>query len=730
MSKAETQNIDPNNSGSPVYSDVYSDVGSDFSPLSGPDIDLSSYFEEFQDKKLPVINLCKTKKESSFLDDFVVWLNDNRSVYFLFGSLDGINLILSIIKLVHVWKLSLVIDFFSADDWILPVVAILFGLFAALGSWCEKNSANPIASFIAESWTYIRDVLKALKWTYKGVNNIIRTLIMLDLAKESLANYLFPCGIAIALFAAVNRLYIRSIRDARNKIQENNADIIKEMYYFGHVLRYYETPPIPNNDGKYSVAYRKSYYVVDKQGAQKALFYIDEHGDSHEQQGYTSDKEWFNNLPGEKASASSPLKSEDNEEKDLEKMEFKRSNILSSFQKINKNTHKTTSKDKIFAELIENFKKSVIIAKDDWPQGSCENLGMSADAWNEYRNGLLYKDGKVPEDPEDKSAELLNPDSAIRYDSYFAVFFSSLADGLYFYMGTLLLIPVSPALFWPIVIANIIIFAVSIITRFYEEYFYQNKFKDSIINMRLTLLVKEICFLNLDENSEKYNGLKQQFFEHYESSTNSFVDEETQKNKDHFYHLFVNCSNGLALQSIAAGLIACLAYLNLPFVAAIFPVVGLVLFGAGFFGLIGLILWECLFSYEPNAGDLPKKEPWYLTEIVRRFVQGIMKGAKFLPDITGNSIGTHDYFDDGQASMFIIIAAVASAVIFSLRELAKALKGTPESSMDDEYFSVVENNSGGNTPYAHVSFMSLKNSKNSQTQCKQYNTEQKTTPVL
>lgn len=81
--------------------------------------------------------------------------------------------------------------------------------------------------YIAASWPYARDVMKAMKNTNKGIRNALAFAKLMSI--EINPGYLALAGIVLGIIAARNRTWLRAIREDRKKLQDHNARWLKHI---------------------------------------------------------------------------------------------------------------------------------------------------------------------------------------------------------------------------------------------------------------------------------------------------------------------------------------------------------------------------------------------------------------------------------------------------------------------------------------------------------------------
>ncbi len=98
--------------------------------------------------------------------------------------------------------------------------AIFFGAFAYLGNGIKKEDQTELSQTADNYWPYVRDVIKRLKWTFKGNRSLL--LVAQKLFHEDYVSYITPFGVLFGLFGAANQLWNRSMVETRKALQESN----------------------------------------------------------------------------------------------------------------------------------------------------------------------------------------------------------------------------------------------------------------------------------------------------------------------------------------------------------------------------------------------------------------------------------------------------------------------------------------------------------------------------
>lgn len=97
--------------------------------------------------------------------------------------------------------------------------------FSFFATYFDKAEEGTHAKRVADAWPYFRDVIKGLKNAYKGWRSVITAMGLLGML--SAANSLIlPVGLALGVLGALNRLLIRSLREARKSMMAHNKKLL------------------------------------------------------------------------------------------------------------------------------------------------------------------------------------------------------------------------------------------------------------------------------------------------------------------------------------------------------------------------------------------------------------------------------------------------------------------------------------------------------------------------
>ena len=229
---------------------------------------------------MPDLTNSKTKPQGLFPErvsaesrQFALWLDKNRSVYFMFGALDGLNCASALYKVVidlccsdSASSSDMMHDTLMTPEGIAAAAAssLVFIVFAALANYYTDKEKNAIKYFIVMFWVDFRNAFKALKNAYRGVRCTIQALKLV--AHVDLRYLIVPVGIALGILSIINRVCTRKYIDApRKKMTALYEALLLEVKATKvHLL---DALPASENIDYYKNSYifvgQKLYYVYD-----------------------------------------------------------------------------------------------------------------------------------------------------------------------------------------------------------------------------------------------------------------------------------------------------------------------------------------------------------------------------------------------------------------------------------------------------------------------------------
>jgi hypothetical protein len=107
---------------------------------------------------------------------------------------------------------------------------VLLGIFGTYYADDNNLDKNPFKLFAVKVYPYIRDILQAIKWAYKGMRSTLGMIFYFAKNKEMALHLLFPIGISIAALAMVNRIFLRWMRNTRKQMQDAHRALCQKAY--------------------------------------------------------------------------------------------------------------------------------------------------------------------------------------------------------------------------------------------------------------------------------------------------------------------------------------------------------------------------------------------------------------------------------------------------------------------------------------------------------------------
>lgn len=164
-------------------------------------------------------------------------LNDASFIYALYAGLDALNLSYTTYKYsvdvyltnkgasssdtMHKWLTT------PTGASIAVAESLVLISLAILANYFSENDANKAKRYIAIAWPYCRDVLKALKNTYKGTANSIKMLNLLT--GKNFNPFILPVAIALSGILITNRIWSRKMITARKNMMQNNMALLTDI---------------------------------------------------------------------------------------------------------------------------------------------------------------------------------------------------------------------------------------------------------------------------------------------------------------------------------------------------------------------------------------------------------------------------------------------------------------------------------------------------------------------
>lgn len=169
-------------------------------------------------------------------------IDEHKRAYLLFGALDGGNLVYSLLKCALGMKnLKLKAGNSSMHDWLLTptglasasVLFLTMPAYSAMGSFWDEKDDNAMKAFIAKTWPYIRDMIKAAKNGFNSTINVYSTFSFHSLPTarpDTLRpDFIFPTALILGSLSVINRLLYRYMLSLRKDMMKNNSNLLDRI---------------------------------------------------------------------------------------------------------------------------------------------------------------------------------------------------------------------------------------------------------------------------------------------------------------------------------------------------------------------------------------------------------------------------------------------------------------------------------------------------------------------
>ena len=197
------------------------------------------------------------EKATTPVREFIRPHHQSGLAYRCYGLADALNLSVSLCSLWytlgHAYQQSSQI--LSADEFQLSLkefheaektpeglsLAVLFTLFlvgfSVLGSYYDEKKDHPWVKTLTDYWPYVRDAAKQYKWTSKGGWAGLSLLLQYGSAQQDfLVKLMFPIMVIGGTLTAINRIWLRWMRDNRKDMVKSNLDLIEGVKASLHTL--------------------------------------------------------------------------------------------------------------------------------------------------------------------------------------------------------------------------------------------------------------------------------------------------------------------------------------------------------------------------------------------------------------------------------------------------------------------------------------------------------------
>lgn len=165
-------------------------------------------------------------------------LNQIKWIYGLYGALDGLSTSFSLLKFLFdaYYSNSSTSSSDALHDWVLTPEGlfceiVISGLLVTLSSIANLNAENKsaIPQFMGMDYLMLRDIIKAYKNTYKGLLNALNFANMYFPGHGYNALNILPQALVLGTIAAINRVWLRRIRDERKGWKKQNEKFVQEL---------------------------------------------------------------------------------------------------------------------------------------------------------------------------------------------------------------------------------------------------------------------------------------------------------------------------------------------------------------------------------------------------------------------------------------------------------------------------------------------------------------------
>ncbi|MCR9191464.1 MAG: hypothetical protein NXI01_02240 [Gammaproteobacteria bacterium] len=144
------------------------------------------------------------------------------------------------------------------------VFTVFIVAFSTLGSTATKKD-GPRQQWLAFLWPYVRDMLKEIKWTLKGVWAVLLLALQYGASQALLANAFFPMIVIAGAIAVINRLWLRWMRDSRKDLVKVNIALKEQIAESKSLLHDFSLLPddLSVYDGSLIATKIDTYYFVE-----------------------------------------------------------------------------------------------------------------------------------------------------------------------------------------------------------------------------------------------------------------------------------------------------------------------------------------------------------------------------------------------------------------------------------------------------------------------------------
>jgi hypothetical protein len=413
----------------------------------------------------------------------------------------------------------------------------------------ENLNENVVKYCIVKFYPYLRDMLQAIKWGYKGIRSTLNVIFHFIGHHELILKLLFPIGLALAVLSVLNRLFLRWMRNSRKQVQSENRELSLRIFEKSCRINFKETLPegeklkpyvnsliyvskddetsnevylVYEDDGNYiseklelsegdikqldttlqifqsenlckklssnfiGSANQKLYFLKELPVNSKELL-------SSEQQQINLTQDYANSL----IYLTNPDLPEHErlyivDENGLAKLDGRSAAFTAKLQKERENKQTITILPRQIDALFEKYSNNNIIKN--------RSIGMTYEEWSAYKAECIRKINEQ-EEWSDYNYKGDKNKLSIKYTiiaAYLAVIFAATSDGMYFYMGPLFLAMFNPSLFITALAMSSVMLIICYLVRINQEYNYQRVLQRTQLNVKIALSQAECRMLNID----------------------------------------------------------------------------------------------------------------------------------------------------------------------------------------------------------------------------------------
>lgn len=226
--------------------------------------DAKQYFNSLGCNEL-IANLCNGPK----IRETAKFVYQSRAINAAYATLDGLIISYSVFKyyfdiltsstgtasdVMHQWMLTRL----GRVEVIAASAAILYT--SCIGNiFMDDDKKSKFNQMVYDAWPYLRDLFKALKFSYRGIRSTLTLAKHLGYNYQSLTN---PLGIIVGVAAALNRSWYRkTVMEKRKAYKTSNNDLIKQAKALGDNYDFCE---MPEDEERGPYEKNKLYLKIDK----------------------------------------------------------------------------------------------------------------------------------------------------------------------------------------------------------------------------------------------------------------------------------------------------------------------------------------------------------------------------------------------------------------------------------------------------------------------------------